>query len=122
MLRSSLFSVGAFCGVSSAPIAQLMSLTIAFWSASAVARDQRGESFSDFCWSFVDGRPIVGDGTHWPATTPLAEEISKALKKRGFKFVGPTIVYAWMQAVGLVNDHALDCFRRMPCIELARSA
>ena len=82
----------------------------------------RGESFSDFCWSFVDGRPIVGDGTHWPATTPLAEEISKALKKRGFKFVGPTIAYAWMQAVGLVNDHALDCFRRTPCIELTRSA
>ena len=82
----------------------------------------RGESFSDYCWSFVDGRPIVGDGQHWLATTPLAEEISKALKQRGFKFVGPTITYAWMQAVGLVNDHALDCFRRAQCIELSRSS
>jgi len=47
-----------------------------------------------------------------PAKTALSEEISKALKKRGFKFVGPTIVYAWMQAIGIVNDHSADCFRR----------
>jgi DNA-3-methyladenine glycosylase I len=47
-----------------------------------------------------------------PAKTPLSEEMSKALKQRGFKFVGPVIVYAWMQATGIVNDHAPDCFRR----------
>lgn len=70
-----------------------------------------GEDFSPFAWSFVDGKPIRNTGPV-PATTPLAETISKNLKKRGFKFVGPTIVYAWMQAVGMVNDHAPDCFRR----------
>jgi DNA-3-methyladenine glycosylase I len=57
------------------------------------------------------GRPIQGTGTV-PTQTPLSLEISKALKKRGFKFVGPVIVYAWMQATGIVDDHAADCFRR----------
>jgi DNA-3-methyladenine glycosylase I len=72
----------------------------------------RGEQFSDFCWSFSDGEALVGDGVHLPTKTDLSERISKELKSRGFKFVGPTIVYAWMQAVGIVNDHAGDCFRR----------
>jgi len=72
----------------------------------------RGEEFSDFCWSFTDGEVLVGDGVHFPTKTALSERISKELKSRGFKFVGPTIVYAWMQAVGIVNDHAADCFRR----------
>lgn len=71
-----------------------------------------GEDFSNFCWSFTDGNVLTGDGIHVPASTPLSASISKALKQRGFKFVGPTIVYAWMQAVGIVNDHAVDCFRR----------
>jgi DNA-3-methyladenine glycosylase I len=71
-----------------------------------------GEDFADFCWAFVDGEPLHGDGIELPAKTPLSEAFSKELKRRGFKFVGPTIVYAWMQAVGLVNDHSLDCFRR----------
>jgi DNA-3-methyladenine glycosylase I len=70
-----------------------------------------GLAFSDFAWQFVDGKPIRNTGPV-PASTPLSETISKDLKRRGFKFVGPTIVYAWMQAVGLVNDHAKDCFRR----------
>jgi DNA-3-methyladenine glycosylase I len=70
---------------------------------------ERGESFSDFCWSFTAGRVLKGDGINVPAVTPLSTEISKELKKRGFKFVGSTIVYAWMQAVGIVNDHAVDC-------------
>jgi DNA-3-methyladenine glycosylase I len=70
-----------------------------------------GEDFSGFAWSFVDGKPIQNTGP-LPAQTPLSQEISKVLKKRGFKFVGPTIVYAWMQAVGMVNDHAPNCFRR----------
>jgi DNA-3-methyladenine glycosylase I len=73
---------------------------------------QRGEDFAGFCWSFTDGKVIVGDGRRVPASTPKSEEISKELKRRGFKFVGPVIVYAWMQAVGIANDHAHDCFRR----------
>ena len=71
-----------------------------------------GEDFADYVWGFVDGDPVQGDGTSFPAHTPLSAAISKDLKKRGFKFVGPTIVYAWMQAIGLVNDHAAECFRR----------
>lgn len=70
-------------------------------------------SFDQFIWSYVDGTPIVG---HWksnedvPATTPLSDKISKDLKKLGFKFVGSTIVYAFMQATGMVNDHISECF------------
>lgn len=71
-----------------------------------------GEDFADFCWSFTDGEVLVGDGAEVPARTPLSEAVSKELKRRGFKFVGPTIVYAWMQAVGIVNDHSAECFRR----------
>jgi len=73
---------------------------------------QQGESFNDFCWSFTKGQTIKNDGRSRIITTPLSEEISKELKRRGFKFVGPTIVYAWMQAVGIVNDHDAHCFRR----------
>jgi len=74
--------------------------------------EDRGESFSDFCWSFTDGKVVKGDGRTAIATSPLSEQISKEMKRRGFKFVGPTIVYAWMQAVGIVNDHSSSCFRR----------
>lgn len=73
---------------------------------------ERDEDFAAFCWSFTDGAPILGDGKSWVASTALSETISKELKRRGFKFVGPTITYAWMQAVGIVNDHSLNCFRR----------
>jgi DNA-3-methyladenine glycosylase I len=73
---------------------------------------ERGENFADYCWSFTDGAPIKNAGRAWVATSPLSETISRDMKKRGFKFVGPTIVYAWMQAVGIVNDHEHDCFRR----------
>lgn len=73
---------------------------------------EQDESFSDFCWSFTDGRVLRGDGHTRVASSPLSERISKELKRRGFKFVGPTIVYAWMQAVGIVNDHDARCFRR----------
>ena len=72
----------------------------------------RGEDFADYCWSFTDGQVIQGDGVSLPAKTDLSETISKDLKRRGFKFVGPTIVYAWMQAVGIINDHGAGCFRR----------
>jgi len=70
-------------------------------------------SFSNYIWSFVDGKPITNTFTNReqvPATTPLSDAISKALKKRGFKFVGSTIIYAFMQATGMVNDHTTDCF------------
>lgn len=71
-------------------------------------------SFSNYQWEFVGGKPIQNhwaDGSQVPAVTPEAEAFSKDLKKRGFKFVGPTIIYAHMQAVGMVNDHTLTCFR-----------
>jgi DNA-3-methyladenine glycosylase I len=70
-------------------------------------------SFSKFIWSYVDGKPIVNTfdkREDVPATTALSDEISKELKKRGFKFVGSTIMYAFMQATGMVNDHTTDCF------------
>jgi DNA-3-methyladenine glycosylase I len=72
----------------------------------------RGEDFGTLCWSFTDGHVVTGTGRTFPSETALSAVISKDLKRRGFKFVGPTIVYAWMQAVGIVNDHALTCFRR----------
>jgi DNA-3-methyladenine glycosylase I len=74
--------------------------------------EDRGESFADFCWSFTDEKVVKGNGRSVPASTPLSEKISKEMKRRGFKFVGPTIVYAWMQAIGIVNDHSASCFRR----------
>jgi DNA-3-methyladenine glycosylase I len=73
-------------------------------------------SFSNYIWQFTGGEPIVN---HWqtlseiPATTPLSDAISKDLKKRGFKFVGSTVVYAHMQATGMVNDHLLSCWKRV---------
>ena len=70
------------------------------------------EDFSAYCWGFTDGKVLIGDGISVPAKTALSEAISKDLKRRGFKYVGATIVYAWMQAVGIVNDHAATCFRR----------
>ena len=76
-----------------------------------VAMQDAGEDFSTFVWNLAGGKPIRNKGPV-PAQTPLSEEISKTLKKRGFKFVGPVIVYAWMQATGIVNDHSADCFRR----------
>jgi len=72
----------------------------------------RGENFRDFCWSFTGGKVLKGDGHSRLASSPLSEQISQEMKRRGFKFVGPTIVYAWMQAVGIVNDHSAGCFRR----------
>jgi DNA-3-methyladenine glycosylase I len=70
-----------------------------------------GEDFSTFVWTMAGGEPIQNTGPV-PASTVLSEAMSKALKVRGFKFVGPVIVYAWMQAVGIVNDHSPECFRR----------
>ena len=71
-------------------------------------------SFDQYLWAFADGKPIQNrwrDTSQVPAVTELAESLSRDLKKRGFKFVGPTICYAYMQAVGMVNDHLVSCFR-----------
>jgi DNA-3-methyladenine glycosylase I len=73
---------------------------------------EAGENFDEFCWSFTNGKVLKGDGKTVLAQTDLSVQIAKELKKRGFKFVGPTIVYAWMQAVGIVDDHAKTCFKR----------
>ena len=78
-----------------------------------------GIDFSEWVWDFVDGKPIQNAGPV-PVSSPLAETISKELKRRGFKFVGPVIVYAWMQAIGMVNDHAANCFRRQYCADAKR--
>ena len=76
-----------------------------------LAMQEADEDFSQFIWGMAGGKPIQLSGPI-PTKTPLSEEISKALRARGFKFVGPVIVYAWMQAVGITNDHSPDCFRR----------
>ncbi|MGI9264819.1 MAG: DNA-3-methyladenine glycosylase I [Gammaproteobacteria bacterium] len=79
-------------------------------------------SFHSYLWAFVDGEPVQ---SNWksqkdmPASTPLSDAVSKDLRSRGFKFVGPTIVYAHLQATGLVNDHVVGCFRRAQCRDLA---
>ena len=81
-------------------------------------------SFSDYQWRFVDGKPIQNSFNslaELPAKTPISEVFSKDLKKRGFTFVGPTIVYAHMQAVGMVNDHVADCFRHQQVRKLIKS-
>lgn len=77
-----------------------------------LAMADRGEDFADWVSQLAGGAPRKNDGVHVPASTPVSAAMSKALKAKGFKFVGPTIAYAWMQAVGMVNDHAPDCFRR----------
>jgi DNA-3-methyladenine glycosylase I len=77
-----------------------------------LAMQKAGEDFSEWAWEMAGGKPIVNTTGKVPAKTALSEEYSKALKKRGFKFVGPVIVYAWMQATGIVDDHSADCFRR----------
>jgi DNA-3-methyladenine glycosylase I len=76
-----------------------------------LAMREAGEDLSTFVWSLAGGKPLQHQGARVTQSV-LSEELSKALKKRGFKYVGPVIVYAWMQAVGIVNDHSLDCFRR----------
>ena len=73
---------------------------------------EAGEDFSAFAWGLAGGAPLRGDGVSLPASTPASQAMAAALKARGFTFVGPVIVYAWMQAVGMVDDHAAHCFRR----------
>ncbi len=88
-----------------------------------LAMRDRGEDFSDFCWSLVDGKPLQNrftPATGIPPQTPLAVEVAKALKAKGFKFCGPVITYAWMEATGMVNDHLTTCFRHAECEAMAK--
>jgi DNA-3-methyladenine glycosylase I len=91
-------------------------------SARAYLDLSQKQDFSEFIWSFVDGRPVQN---RWrvrgdvPAETEVSRKLSKALAEKGFKFCGPTIVYAFMQAVGMVNDHYVDCCRHAECAALA---
>jgi DNA-3-methyladenine glycosylase I len=82
------------------------------------AMGAEGENFASYAWGLAGGKPILNLSGDFPAKTDLSEAISKALKKRGFKFVGPVIVYSWMQATGMVNDHAEQCFRRGQLAEI----
>lgn len=79
-----------------------------------------GLDFADYIWDMAGGSPILNSGNEQIVSSPLSEQLSKDLKKRGFKFVGPVIVYAWLQAVGVVNDHDSKCFRRAQCKALSR--
>ncbi len=84
---------------------------------------EAGEDFADYLWGFTDGRPVVNHWTSWreaPAKTPLSEAVARDLRRRGFKFCGPVIVYAFMQAVGMINDHQTDCPRHAEVQALAR--
>lgn len=76
-----------------------------------LAMREAGEDFASFAWGFVEGKPLLWEGPV-PPNSPLSDQVSKALKKRGFSFVGPTIVFAWMEATGLLDTHVPACFRR----------
>lgn len=85
--------------------------------------DNEPGGFSSYIWKFVDGKPVVNRYASMkqvPAETPMSQALSKDLKKRGFTFCGPTIVYAFAQAVGMVNDHTVDCFRHAQVGKLNR--
>ena len=87
-------------------------------------QEKNAAGFAQHLWSFVGGKPIQNrhaEQKQVPATSPESDAISKDLKKRGFKFVGTTIIYAHMQATGLVNDHIVRCFRHRQCKSLARA-
>lgn len=86
-----------------------------------IDNQERGRDFSEFCWAYVGDNPLVSKITNYrdcPAQTPISESLSKDLKTQGYKFVGPVIVYAWMQAVGIVNDHEIGCPRRNEIMKL----
>ena len=94
------------------------------WLTILRKRDNYRQAFANYFWGFLDGKPLPN---RWrstadvPATTALSDTISMDMKKRGFRFFGSTICYAHMQAMGMVNDHTLDCFRHGECAALART-
>lgn len=101
---------------------QKLVATIANAKAALAVQKEFG-SLDAYLWQFVDNRPMLNawtDGSHVPAKSPVAEMMSKDLKRRGFKFVGPTICYAFMQAAGLVNDHLTNCFRYEELVSLSK--
>jgi DNA-3-methyladenine glycosylase I len=92
-------------------------------NARALLALQKRTSLAHFLWGFLDGRPQINRHKSFktvPAETPLSKAISKALKGEGFRFVGPTTIYAFMQSTGMVNDHLVSCHRHAPCAELQR--
>ena len=92
-------------------------------NARALLALQEQTSLASLVWTFLDGRPQTNRHTSFktvPAETPVSKAISKALKAEGFRFVGPTTIYAFMQSTGMVNDHLVDCHRHGPCAELQR--
>ena len=92
-------------------------------NAQAYLEIMQGPGFSNYLWGFMDGAALQNTfrtSSEVPAETPLSKTISKDLKARGFRFCGPTIVYAFMQAVGMVNDHLTGCFRHQECARLAQ--
>ncbi len=92
-------------------------------NARAYLKLREQTSFAEYLWGFVDGKPIIHERrsrTEVPAQTDLSKAISKDLKQKGFRFVGPTTVYAFMQSTGFVNDHLIDCHRHAPCADLQR--
>jgi DNA-3-methyladenine glycosylase I len=101
-----------------------LKITSAIGNAQAfLALQEKESSFDRWLWAFVDGAPVQNrwDGTRSiPASTKVSDAISKELKRLGFRFVGTTIVYAYMQAIGMVNDHLVTCFRHAECARLAR--
>ena len=105
-----------------AVVRNLLKVESAVTNAKAFIKvQQEFDSFSNYIWGFVDGKPIQNrfkQDSDVPATSPESDALSKDLKKRGFKFVGSTIMYAHMQATGLVNDHVTSCFRHKPCATL----
>jgi DNA-3-methyladenine glycosylase I len=92
-------------------------------NARAWQKVEQRVGFDRFMWDYVDGKPLQNTWAtlaEVPPKTPLSEQISRDLKKEGFKFCGPTIVYAWMQACGLINDHLTTCPQHAPCAARAR--
>jgi len=93
-------------------------------SARAWLKIQEGQGFSNYLWSFFDGQTIQNvyrEASEIPAQTPLSAKIAKDLKQKGFNFCGPTIVYAFCQATGMVNDHLVSCWRHEACASLDRA-
>jgi DNA-3-methyladenine glycosylase I len=93
-------------------------------NAKAYLALAKREGLADFVWNFVGGQPIINayeSASEIPAQTELSKAISKALKKEGFRFVGPTTVYAFMQSIGMINDHLVGCYRHTPCAKLQRA-
>ncbi len=98
-------------------------ITASVGNARVFLEIQEAQGFDNYLWNYVDGKPLQNQRRNMsevPVKTDIAEAIAKDLKKRGFKFCGPTIVYAFMQAVGMVNDHLVDCFRHEECKALAK--